>query len=104
GGRRCPRAPGTHAHKAAWTAFPSFGLRRVAPHGPWKERPKETTLGSGDRGDRLMPAASSEAALLSASDRSGFERALYGFAGALQGLRARLGRRVRLLWHCSRCA
>src|SRR4029077_2827203 len=67
-------------------AFPSFWLRRVASHGPWKERPKKTTLGSGDRGARLMPAASSEAALLSASDRSGFEPALYGFGRALQGL------------------
>jgi hypothetical protein len=34
-----------------------FKLRREASHGPWKERPKKTTLGSGDRGDRLLPAA-----------------------------------------------
>src|SRR5262245_40946717 len=49
-----------------------------------------------------MPAASSEAALLSASDRSGFERALYGFAGTLQGLRARSGVVTGLLRHCPR--
>src|SRR6476620_12416862 len=81
-----------------------FWPRRVASHGPWKERPKKTTLGSEDRGDRLMPAASSEAAVLSASDRSGFEGALYGFAGALQGLRARSVHLTGLLRHCSRRA
>src|SRR5688572_8952710 len=68
-----------------------FMTRREASHGPWKERPKKTTLGSGDRGDRRLPAASNEAALLSASDRSGFEPALYGFARALQGLRVDQG-------------
>src|SRR5262249_28351496 len=43
-----------------WHGLPflRFKLRRQASHGPLKERPKKTTLGSGDRGDRLMPGAS----------------------------------------------
>src|SRR6476620_4827117 len=61
---------------------------------PWERR----------QGRPAYACRSSEAALLSASDRSGFEGALYGFAGALQGLRARSVHLTGLLRNCSRRA
>src|SRR5262245_25401417 len=61
-------------------------------HGPWKERPKKTTLGSGDRGDRLLPAASRSGSPFSLRPerfRARFIRFCWRFARAASAIRGR---------------